>query len=729
MIGAAPSALATSPRPFRLGASCLAAMVLLASLGCSGGATLPSSKDAPTAPASGAAAAPSTESPARGPAPRLLGSVRATFDATAGRLVFENEGGPSGGDLRPAAFGVRTGITGDVAAGSHDFAAYSSSGSLGFQRDGNCPRNSATPWPSGSVICSEINIRSGRGYLIRNVYLVLRNLSPDDVDLRAPYSDAVYTAHNGTLTPTLVERGVWWFGHIGRNETRQAVIVLGNTFKDFSAIFEIYGDNVNACTATPTTSESFDVGTEEDDNCDGIDGERDNGVFVDRARGSDTLCSAQANGVFSGTNVQAGAGSCGNGTIRRPYATLQAAIDYRGSLSNIVIANGNYDSEDAVVLPAGVNLRGGYRNDNGLITRPLGGQRADLRRTGSDESAPTALLTTGTGTSIVEGLFITSSALTLATGGSFYPVRNLGTSLVLREMEITALPGETGADGIDGANGANGGAGGNASGATPGAGGTSSCSSQGGAGGAGGAASADGAPGSNGSGGAAGGTGGVFGGAAQGVAGTAGTEGTAGTIGTANASSVVSFDSSGFLLGTGYALAGASGVAGTHGSGGGGGGGGANLGSGGGGGGAGGCGGGGGQGALGGGGSFGIVSVGGSLSFTSTVIDIEAGGSGGVGGRGGTRGSGGAAGDRGDTPMPRGGNGGAGRRGGHGGAGPGGNGGPAACVTLLSGASTSGTFDCYTSSPAPGGAGGNGRGTEPDGPSGNAGTVQDTLVP
>ena len=469
-----------------------------------------------------------------------------------------------------------------------------------------------------------------------------------------------------------------------------------------------------------------------DENCDGIDGDRNAAIFVDAVSGSD---------LDPGTHVA-------------PKRTLAAAISAAAGFVPpwaVYASRGVY--AESVVLDDGVSIYGGYDAAQGW------------QRDASYETrivSPTAIGVDASGLTLATELQLLTVISANATGTqpngdgiSSVGVRVRGSSgtLTLRAVTVTAGSGSAGAAGAAGGSGTAGSPGGSALGASSGAQGSSACGAPGGLGGqgvggplAGGAGQAGtqasgGAPGApGGSGGSAGtcsGTSSSNGGAAPPIS-AAGQNGAAGTPGGAGASL-------GSLSAAGdYAPpSGGAGSTGTPGGGGGGGGAGGGTASGtnfictdcsaltsggGGGGGGGGCGGSGGVGGRGGGGSFAVVSVDATVVVESCTLETSPGGSGGSGGGGGQGGSGGGPGagaagaSRSNHCVTRsagsGAAGTAGGSGGRGGGAAGGSGGPSICVAYEGGAVpvVTGTT-CETGLPGSGGSAG-----APNGSSGTTGT-------
>jgi hypothetical protein len=453
-----------------------------------------------------------------------------------------------------------------------------------------------------------------------------------------------------------------------------------------------------------------------DANCDGIDGEVNNGIFV-----------APATATPPGNDSNPG-------TRAAPKLTLTAAMTAVGTTGkrDVYLAEGTYTGPLEILGAGGVNVAGAYH--------PTTWQRAFTQQVVVQNGNP-ALKLDGSSNVLVQAIRFEGANASSAGSSAYGAFIKESSMIKLESLDIRAgngAPGTAGSPGTPGRAGANGGNGApgcaqdnrggdfaafcnfgffvdSCGGTRPnaGQGGNSGGLSCGYPGGSGGQPSRQNStndqtssvvPGDNGS-GAPMGTGIAGIGAPENTSpngspyfGTAGQPGMSGTNGTgANA---------GTFTQNGYAPAnGGTGTAGTAGRGGGGGGGGAGgwipwtgigvgnpcqgYGSAGGGGGEGGCAGGAGTGGTGGGASIGIFLYNSSISAQGVVTRT---GNGGNGGAGGAAGSGGAGGSGGISPNPpdsskatRGGNGGAGGAGGLGGAGGGGAGGPVYGRALNSG--------------------------------------------
>jgi hypothetical protein len=410
-----------------------------------------------------------------------------------------------------------------------------------------------------------------------------------------------------------------------------------------------------------------------DANCDGIDGQIGNAIFVSTA-GNDSY----------------------PGTIAAPKRTIQAGIATAVSNNkrDIYVAAGSYPS-GTINIANGKPIYGGYNNswqrsktDKPTITYNSATDIDIIAVKGSNITISTTL----------DSLIVNTPDAT-GSGISNYGLHCVGCSgLVLKNSNITVGNGSNGGAGSAASDGTVGGTGGagtaghcdkdvSATGGTAGTG-----VRKGGAGGSGKWGDTAGEAGAAGVGGAAGGAGGAANGCTGKGHGANGTNGANGYIG-----------SSGYGLGGGtvssnfwYSKSGNGGSSGEYGNGGGGGGGGGGqggllctngTGNGGGGGGGGGYPGSGGVGGQGGGGSFGIFLVNSNgIQIISDTITSGNGGNGGTGGTGGCGGAGGAGGAGAGTctdEVGRGGNGGSGGKGGVGGHGAGGTGGPAYAVFLF----------------------------------------------
>ncbi len=417
-----------------------------------------------------------------------------------------------------------------------------------------------------------------------------------------------------------------------------------------------------------------------DSNCDGIDGNIDDSIFVDSING---------NNSNPGTNVS-------------PVQSIQTGIMLAVSNGKhtVLVANGTY--YESLYLKSGISVHGGYSgypnwtrsDEKGVIV--IGGTKAVIA-----DNVSNVHLTY---------MQINSQDNTEPSGSSFGVILNNCSNFHFSHVDISAGNGGNGVDGNNGVAGADGNDGGKgqpgnedsnvvgcSSGHKPdyGKGGASTCGAFGGNGGFPGLDAANGQPGDNGAGsvdnGGKGGTAEMSGSTCDCQPGSEtngknGQEGSAGINGEGG-NSFGNFDLTNYYI----PANGQNGTNGQNGQGGGGGGGGhggnsycRSWGSSGGGGGAGGCGGTGGTAGKGGGGSFGIFIINSSdINFTKIKINTGNGGKGGDGGRfgkGGKYGLGGKCGEYGGSGSQDdagcGGCGGNGGMGGNGGNGGGGGGGP-----------------------------------------------------
>jgi hypothetical protein len=404
-----------------------------------------------------------------------------------------------------------------------------------------------------------------------------------------------------------------------------------------------------------------------DTNCDGIDGDEANSVFVSTI----------------GNNANPG-------TKAAPKREPQAAYSVLGKRRDILVARGSYDRLELIGINAiGVGVYGGY--DEGAWSRSSTGTASQIN------GAPEGLLVAGTYDVVLQ--LLTVQGLPGGEFGNAYGIhtRNVrngasARALLLQSVTVATAAGGQGAPGVSGSAGAVGTQGGDGSAGgcdtgppgSGGAGGTSPSGHVGGAGGRGGNeginAGVAGEPGQFTTLGGAGGDA-IAGAGYPGHPGNDGANGGSGFKGAGGMGGDVAIGG----WSVGYGAGGSNGYAG-HGGGGGGGGGGQGgafvndgAGDGGGGGGGGGEPSSGGSGGTGGGGSFGLYLVDSKVTIEGGSIKAGAGGQGGDGGPGGIGALGGAGG-RGSTycrsEIGAGGDGGAGGRGGDGGGGGGGPGGP-----------------------------------------------------
>ncbi|MHB8872238.1 MAG: hypothetical protein ACYC8T_00995 [Myxococcaceae bacterium] len=449
--------------------------------------------------------------------------------------------------------------------------------------------------------------------------------------------------------------------------------------------WDLDGNAANGCEYACTFVASVDLPDLGfvDANCDGIDGEVTNGIFV--------------------APPAAGGNNANSGTRAAPKATITGGMTAAVATSkrDVYVAQGSYG--ETVAPSAGKGVYGGYQA--GTWSRSMGNAVSVVG------TNPPLLIDSASNTSVQLMSFIGANATGLSASGYGALIRN-SASVLLEGLTITAGAGSTGQGGgigSTGASGLNGGPGqpgceessGLCSGCPRplgGAGGTSSCGRTGGVGGQPGRSGSAGDPGGTGTGGTAGGAGR---GCCQGnsTAPAVNNGATGATPGPA--ASGVHGSGFGTVNVSGYVPALTThGLDGLHGNGGGGagaGGGGVvncdSYGSAGGGGGAGGCGGQGGRRGESGGASIGIFLY--NSSVTGNAVSITS-GNGGQGGNGGSGGSGGSPGYGGGTSygggseQDDGSNGGTGGRGGYGGlGGPGGAGGGGPTIGVVSAAFSS----------------------------------------
>ena len=437
----------------------------------------------------------------------------------------------------------------------------------------------------------------------------------------------------------------------------------------------------------------------EDANCDGIDGNAANAIFV-----------------------APGGNDNGAGTMAQPLATIQAGmLAAQGRpRAEVFIGAGVYTLTESLQLRDQVSLYGGYDAGNGW---------ARSANAVTEIQGPSPVLEGNSldGPLAIQGLKIVGLPGDLAPGESAYGivVRAGSGTLFIQGNEIMPGPGASGTPGADGSPGSSGTPGGNGANGRTGAGGNS-CGRGGGGGtsySTGGSSEANGRPGQpgepTGRGGARGLGGSGCGSNKQGDDGGDGMPGADGAPGPVVSDPMGSVDGGRFSQSQGN-----DGSPGESGGGGGGGGGGSYCrtnGGGGGGGGSGGCGGGPGEGGMGGGGSFCIFMTGGALETGQNRFMPSAGGEGGdggtgaLGGNGAGGGNGGSGASSGANYSGRGGAGGNGAAGGAGGPGSGGPGGPSVGLYISNGAHTPANDQLIGAQGGAGGAGGNGAPTGPTG--------------
>jgi hypothetical protein len=476
------------------------------------------------------------------------------------------------------------------------------------------------------------------------------------------------------------------------------------------------GDGAVACVPTPGADLPDDSFV--DSNCDGIDGDVNQALFV-ATDGSDT----------------------NSGTPSSPFLTVQAAIDHAvpSGKTQVYVSGGTYDAP--VVLANGVSIYGGYSRGGGWSRSAANVTTLQNRiATFAANSIAGVRGTDITSATVLDRVTVRAGDMMVATGApgtSYYGLTcTRCTGLTVRNAQINAgiaPDGIAGPVGMPGVNGNGGIAGGNGQPdgtvvGPGGPGGASACGRTGGNGGAGGPAGGTAIPGAAGIGGTVGGAPGISGN--PGTPGAIGATGTPGANGTNGPGALAGNVDTGLWVVPGVAQPGALGLPGNGGGGGGGGGGQqctlcvSGTGNGGGGGGAGGC--AGTQGLPGGnaGGSFGVVLID-STGFQIAVSTVRSsaggrGGAGGTGGTGGIAGMGAPGGNVDPTQVGAGARGGDGGRGGNGGHGGGGAGGSSFGVVLIrSTVDTTGA----TLTPGTAGAGGPSPGIP-----GSPGTSAATLI-
>jgi len=458
--------------------------------------------------------------------------------------------------------------------------------------------------------------------------------------------------------------------------------------------FNSDGNASNGCESYCVASGGTDYPDDQfiDNNCDGLDGEWNNAVFV----------------ATDGNDSDAG-------TAAKPKRTIQAALNaayYAAPKKYVIVSQGTY--YESISLRDGVSVYGSYSRAHNWL-RQSGFKSIISGGTTAVSANNIAEFT------IIDRLYVYSADASAGNNSHALYISNSSNALLLKNLIISAGKGGTGQDGQGAITvGTAGAIGGNASNRTGGVGGFSACAM----GNSGGSGGSGGTNGSNGTGPSAG-TGGSMGawnpfdccnGCDSGTAGGAGGTGAVGVSG--NDGTTTGSVISGYWKGQ-NGTDGGNGSAGTGGSGGGGGGGCKSWsflfnfcpsedGGGGGGGGGAGCGGSGGYGGKPGGASFGIFLNNASPEVVECDISTEGGGDGGSGGAGSSGGLGGDGGTfaEGTGEAKHGGRGGRGGDGGRGGNGGGGSGGVSYCI-YRAGTSNPELDTTNTYSPGLGGVGGN----------------------
>ncbi len=195
-------------------------------------------------------------------------------------------------------------------------------------------------------------------------------------------------------------------------------------------------DDLPGCECQPTSAVDLPDAFGLDDNCDGIDGEVNNGVFVSKAGNDSNL-----------------------GSQEFPVRTIQAGIDkaQQQGKRDVYVATGVY--EENVSLKDGVSVYGGYSSS-------FKDRNADVHETAILGVAPSGAKRGAVnadnvgnfgGQIIVDGLSIFGANSEVASGNSYAVyLRNAGGQLVLRGNYIVAGDGGNGNNGSDGSNGSNG---------------------------------------------------------------------------------------------------------------------------------------------------------------------------------------------------------------------------------------------------------------------------------
>lgn len=188
-------------------------------------------------------------------------------------------------------------------------------------------------------------------------------------------------------------------------------------------------------TCVPVDGPDF-AGDDLDTNCDGIDGEVDNGVFVARNGDDDA-----------------------DGTITRPVRSIAVGVDLAVALGkrDVYVASGVYSGN--VALAEGKGLFGGYSADF-RVRAPYALETAILGEPASDE-VPAAITCVGLGAAdaaaptIVRGFTVFGANAANVPGANSYAayLRDCGPNLSLRDNRIYGGAGGNGVPGVPGSDG------------------------------------------------------------------------------------------------------------------------------------------------------------------------------------------------------------------------------------------------------------------------------------
>ncbi len=219
---------------------------------------------------------------------------------------------------------------------------------------------------------------------------------------------------------------------VGQCDTAPAV--PGCVMACKAGFFDVNDNPNDGCECQVTSATDFPGGA--DTNCDGVDGEVDNGVFVSKA-GDDGA----------------------PGTVDMPMRTIQAALGRAAATGkrDVYVATGVY--VESVSLQEGIGLYGGYsaefdqRDAAVYETAIIGLTPTDALR-GAVNGVSVG---TGAKKTVLDG-FTVFGANNPEPGGSSYAVylRNVGPNLVVADNYVVAGDGGHGANGDVGSNGANG---------------------------------------------------------------------------------------------------------------------------------------------------------------------------------------------------------------------------------------------------------------------------------
>ena len=200
-----------------------------------------------------------------------------------------------------------------------------------------------------------------------------------------------------------------------------------------TGFWDVDKNPTNGCECPFSSATDKPDGT--DQNCDGVDGEKSNAIFVAKT-GSDSAA----------------------GTIDAPLLTIQAGIDKAATSGkrDVYVATGVYS--ESISLKAGIAVYGGYRGDflarqTTLYETAILGKAATVEKPGAVSAK--GLSGAATQETVLDGFSIFGADNKTA-GGSSYAVwlADCGNQVTIRGNKIVAGDGGAGTPGTNGASGA-----------------------------------------------------------------------------------------------------------------------------------------------------------------------------------------------------------------------------------------------------------------------------------